>query len=198
MDAHLRIDAGVKRGKRQKSTRPAIPKPAYDAGLWHVPAHVNPDEVIARYMSEATTAQIAQSYGCTRKALTRWIRAQRPDEWKAAQALRALCTKEDAETGLSVAPDALSLARARELLKSAHFDLQALDEDYRPRSDVHIEITGDLGERLRRSRERVIEGQATNLGASLGASQTLIDNATNAINEIADDSSPYTGTASRD
>jgi len=132
---HTRIDQGVTRGARNQHNTQPIKAPE-DTGVWHVPPGVDPDEVIQRYMSEATTAQIAKSYGCTRKALTRWLRQQRPDAWRAAQALRALCLKEDSEDALMGACDALSLARARELLRAGQWDLERLDADYRPKQEV--------------------------------------------------------------
>ena len=160
--SHVRIDEGVKRGKRRPireglPTRPAHPA---DLGTWVIPAGLDPDKVLDQYLTESTTSQIAAQYGLSRKALTKWIREQRPEQWKQAQALRALCTKEDAEDGLRGAADGLSLARARELLKSAQFDLQAIDPDYQPKHHVTVEKVGDLGDRLRRARERVIEPES--------------------------------------
>lgn len=58
------------------------------------------------------------------------------------------------------ASDALSLARAREQLRSAQWDLERVfSRIFGPKQELTIELTGDLGERLRRARERVIEGE---------------------------------------
>ena len=160
--SHIRIDEGVKRGPKRrpirdgKATTPSHPA---DLGTWAIPATLDPDQVIERYLTEATTSQIAAQYGVSRKALTKWLREQRPTQWKQAQALRALCTKEDAMDGLQAAADPLSLARARELLRGAQWELQAIDPDYQPKQHVTVEQVGDLGERLRRARERVIEAE---------------------------------------
>jgi hypothetical protein len=62
---------------------------------------------------------------------------------------------------LAEAPDALSLARARELLRSAQYDLTALDPDYQPKQHVTVDINVDLGDRLLRAEQRVIEGDST-------------------------------------
>ena len=164
-EAHVRIDEGIprsKRGPRRPIRNGQLTKPSHpaDTGTWQIPQDLDPDAVIQRYLSEATTSQIASQYGISRKALTKWMRNQRPAEWRQAQILRALCIKEDSENGLMSAADALSLARARELLRSAQFDLQALDEDYRPKQDIRVEHTDDLGAKLRRARERVIEHES--------------------------------------
>ena len=136
-EAHIRIDEGIRRPK-YKHKPPKSPKA--DLGTWIIPKDLDPHEVIERYMTEATTSQIAGQYGLSRKALTRWLRELVPDKWKQAQILRALCRKEDADEGMINACDALSLARARESLRSAQFDLQALDKDYHPKSDLVVSI----------------------------------------------------------
>lgn len=161
-ESHIRIDEGVKRGPRKRNGIPTRPSAKQDLGTWQIPKDLNPDDVLNRYLTEQTTSQIAQQYGLSRKALTKWLRQQRPEEWKQAQIIRALAIKEDSEEGLQGAVDALSLARARELLKSAQFDLQALDNDYRPRQDVQITGTVTISHALQSI-------SAARLGASLGA-----------------------------
>lgn len=128
-----RIDKGIKRGPRIRNGKPTNPSDPADLGTWQIPANLDPDEVLQRYLTDSTTSQIAKQYGLSRKALTSWLRKQRPAQWRQAQILRALCTKEDAETGLATAPDALSLARARELLRAGQWELQCLDPDYQPK-----------------------------------------------------------------
>lgn len=158
--SYTRIDKGVRRGPKTRSGVVCKPSDPRDLGTWAIPADLNPDSVLERYMSEQTTGQIAAQYGISRKALTKWLRTVRPAEWKNAQIIRALCIKEDSEAGLAMAPDALSLARARELLKAAQFDLQALDKDYQPKQQVSVDVTVDLGDRLRDARDRIRTIQA--------------------------------------
>jgi transcriptional/translational regulatory protein YebC/TACO1 len=110
-------------------------------------------------MSEQTTSQIAKSYGVSRKSLVAWLRQVAPKEWLHVQLVRAHDRKETGNEELEVADDPLSLARAREKLKSAQWELQAIDPDYQPKQHVTVEQVGDLGERLRRARERVIEAE---------------------------------------
>ena len=139
-EAHLRIDEGVKRGPRTRLGKPTRPSHPADIGTWAIPKDLDPDKLIQQYLSEATTSQIAKQYGVSRKALTKWIREQRPKEWKQAQIVKALVLKEDSEEGILTASDALSLARNREALKAAHFDLTSLDQDYQPKQQVEVQI----------------------------------------------------------
>lgn len=158
---NIRIDKGVKRGPRTRKGLPTKPSHPADLGSWKIPETLNPDEVIRQYLTAPTTSSIAKQYGLSRKALTAWLRKSRPQEWKEAQIIRAYCRKEDGEIGIDESRDALSLARAREQLKGAQFDLQALEADYQPKQHVTVDINVDLGERLMRAEQRVIEGEHT-------------------------------------
>ena len=174
--ATKRIDAGIPRGPRKNSrvARGLTPKPRpEDRGTWQIPANLNPDEVIAKYLTEATTSQIAASYGLSRRALVKWLRQERPNEWKEAQLIRAHVRLEDGEDGLDGSADALSLARAREQAKAAQWRLQALDNDYHPKQELTITDKTDLGDRLRRSRERVIEGESQVIAAPHQVTQVI-------------------------
>ena len=139
-EAHVRIDEGVKRGPKMRLGRPTKRSHLADIGTWVIPKDLNPDAVIQQSLSEATTSQIARQYGVSRKAMTKWLREQRPKEWKQAQIVRALALKEDSEEGMLSARDALSLARNRELLKAAQFDLTSLDPDYQPRQEIALTV----------------------------------------------------------
>ena len=133
-EAHVRIDEGIKRPKH--AHKPPKHRRKADLGSWVIPADLNPQEVLERYLAANTTSHIAQQYGVSRKALTQWMRKVAPEQWKAVQVIRALMNQEDAEEGIVGATDALALARARELLKSAQFNLQALDRDYQPKQQA--------------------------------------------------------------
>ena len=138
--AHVRIDEGIRRGPRLKSKRRngklVNPSPKADLGTWIIPPDLDPQEVLDRYLTEATTSQIAAQYGLSRKALVRWLRTVRPADWKEVQLIRAHCNLEAGEDGLLDASDALSLARMRESVKAAQFRLVALDKDYHPKQEV--------------------------------------------------------------
>ena len=137
-ESHVRIDEGIKRGPRKPQDKPRrSPKP--DLGTWVIPEGLTPQTVLERYWTEESTSQIAGQYGLSRKALVRWLREQCPIEWKQVQIARALCRKDDGDEGLEVACDALSLARAREQLKSAQWDLERLDHtNYGMKQEVTV------------------------------------------------------------
>ena len=162
MEANKRIDAGIKRGPRT-TRNPSERLRAPFAGP--IPPDLSPDTVLERYLTEETTSQIAHSYGTSRKTLVRWLVDQRPKEWKQVQIIRALCRKESADEDMEGASDALSLARAREMLKSGQWDLERLDStnygqkqevslSVQPLSDVDRKLLGSAQDLLTLFRDR--------------------------------------------
>jgi hypothetical protein len=113
---------------------------------------VSPKDVLERVLNEESTKDIAASLGVTRSALNQWLLATAEQEWRAAQVIRAYRRKEEAEDEMDTATDTLSLARARERLKAAQWDLervcrriygQEVTEDQLGR----ISITLNIGDR---------------------------------------------------
>lgn len=99
----------------------------YDKG--YIPAKlagIDPHEVIARYLSDESAADIAKSYSVTRQALALHMLNYAEDDWKQAQIARAIADHEQAEENLKSAADALALSRARELAKLAQWRLERL------------------------------------------------------------------------
>ncbi len=88
--------------------------------------NADPKQVLQRYLAEETTTQIAQSFNVTRSGLNYWLLRVAESEWKDAQMLKALRRKEEAEDEMDSAQDALTLARARERLKAAQWDLERI------------------------------------------------------------------------
>lgn len=88
--------------------------------------NASPQDVIRRLVNDERSADIAQSLGVSRSALNQWLLVTCEDEWKAAQVARAITRKESAEEEIEGAADPLSLARAREKLKSAQWDLERI------------------------------------------------------------------------
>jgi len=85
----------------------------------------DPQQVIADYLAGKTTRDIARDrFNCTRQALNYWLREHAEEDWRKAQVILAIERKEKAEQDIETAPDALALARARELLRSAQWDLE--------------------------------------------------------------------------
>jgi hypothetical protein len=85
---------------------------------------LNPDDILKRYLADERSADIAQTLGVSRSALNQWLLKNCEEDWKDAQIARALTRKESAEDAMESATDALQLAKARELLKSAQWELE--------------------------------------------------------------------------
>ena len=85
---------------------------------------VSPELVLDRYLAGETGPQIAKSLGVTKQALSHWLVRTAEDEWKSAQLVKALTRKDDAEALMDSASNALDLARAREQLRGAQWDLE--------------------------------------------------------------------------
>ena len=103
----------------------------------------SPQAILQRYLSDESTKDIAATYGVTRQALGQYLLKVAEEDWKEAQVSRAIARKEKAEDDLETAADALSLARARELLKAAQWDLERVcrriyGED---RTNLQVNIT---------------------------------------------------------
>jgi hypothetical protein len=121
----------------------------------------DPKAILLRYLSDESTEVIAADYGVTRQALSQFLLRHAEDDWKEAQVARAIARKEKAEDDLETAADPLALAKARELLKAAQWDLERVcrriyGQDHN--LNINLNVT-DLGDRLRRARERVIDVQ---------------------------------------
>ena len=86
--------------------------------------NVEPAHVLDRYLKDETSTQIAKSYGVTRAALSYFMLKHAEEQWKDAQLVKAIRNKEDAEDLLGKADNALDLARAREQLRAAQWDLE--------------------------------------------------------------------------
>ena len=149
---NVRIDKGIPRPKIRQGKLTSPSNPA-DLGTWAVPNTLDPDEVLAEYLAASTTSQISKRYGISRKAMVKWLREKRPDQWKQVQIIRALADKEDGRDGIIGARSGLSLAQARELLKAGQWDLERLDPaTWGQKQEVTLNI--DLGSALQRIVEK--------------------------------------------
>ena len=86
--------------------------------------HVKPEDVLERYLNEEKTADIAKSLGVTFAGLSHWLIQHAEGEWKSAQVVLALKRKMEADDLIDSASNPLDLARAREKLRSAQWDLE--------------------------------------------------------------------------
>ena len=138
---------------------------------------VDPQVVLARYIGEERTQDIAQSYGVSRVALNTWLRKVAEEEWKDAQVARGIERKEKAEDALDAATDMFQVNKAQAQLKAAQWDLErTYRRVYGDRAElvtvpqIEIRIGIDRGDsapntitipaetRIRTEEERIIEG----------------------------------------
>jgi predicted transcriptional regulator len=112
--------------------------------------NVKPEEILARYLKEETSTQIAASLGVTKAALSYFMLKHAEAEWKDAQVVKALTRKEEAESLIETADNPLDLTRAREKLKSAQWDLERVcrriyGQDVTPDQLGRVSITLNIG-----------------------------------------------------
>src|SRR3990167_9121388 len=137
MTEHISIDEGLPR--KQISLHKAYRRNRETGRVEGVPVGLDPKAILEQYLSSKTTSQIAKQYGVKRNTLVTWLRGKCPKEWKQVQAVRALMLKEDGTEAVMDARHPFHLARAREMIASAQFDLERLDEDYAPKQQVTVE-----------------------------------------------------------
>jgi hypothetical protein len=87
-------------------------------------AGLNPKDILERYLAGETSVQIAQYYGVTKQAMSYWLLTKAEDDWRAAQLVKAIDRKDRADEMLETADNPLDLTRAREMLRSAQWDLE--------------------------------------------------------------------------
>ena len=105
-----------------------------------IPSDLAPSVVIHRYLSDERTADIAASYGVARSRLNQWLLQHAEEPWRQAQVARAITAKEQAQDDLDEAQDPLTLARARERLRGAQWDLERLlSRLFGPKQEVTID-----------------------------------------------------------
>lgn len=140
--------------------------------------------MLERHEDGETIPQIARSFKISHQAAYKLLLTHCPLEWKASQIAKAMhaheCAKSEIERLKKSKGDAraqVALACAREQLRSAQWELERLFADfYGQKTHVTVEQVGDLAEKLRRARERVIPGEATVVAEQQGdASPELAD-----------------------
>ena len=111
--------------------------------------------VLERYMAGEQVAAMAGEFGTSDVTIYALLLREHEEAWAEVQKARALARLERAQSDLEVAPDAISLARAREQVRSAQWELERLLRRlYGQEMQVNVAVV-DLGDRLRRARERV-------------------------------------------
>lgn len=160
MESHVRIDEGVKRGPRTPRNSadpetgrflPVIPPEQRAAAIERAHKRVENGEFLK---------DIAADIGVTHQALSLWLLDDLGPQYAVAQRRGLIQRIVNADQGIEDARDPLALARAREAARFARWDAERrLPKLFGQQTHVTVELTGDLGERLRRSRERTVEGE---------------------------------------
>lgn len=131
----------------------------------HVLSEVDPQAVIQRYLAGETIKNMAAQYGVSRIGMYHFLLRNCPDDWMAAQKARAFAMKEGGEELIVDAQDPLELGKGREQLRAGQWDLERVARKEYGRDEPQVTINMiDLGDRLRRAKERVgqvVEGEIT-------------------------------------
>lgn len=151
-----RIDKGMKRSKA-KLPKAEKPKPVNNHGAL---AEVDNDALIARIAAGEYVSHMAREFGVSDVALH--LRLKGHPLYKEALRARNAAKLDQHQSGIEVARDPLSLARAREGWKAASWRAEReCPGEWGQQTHVTIENVTDLGDRLRRSKERTIEGECS-------------------------------------
>lgn len=81
---------------------------------------------LERALNDEHLAEIAESFNLPRSVLNYNLLANACDEWRDTQVARAMTAKQVAQEAMDTAVDGLALAKAREQLKSAQWELEKL------------------------------------------------------------------------
>lgn len=121
-------------------------------------AKLDADFLIDRISDGAFLRDLSKDTGIDKRRLSEYLR-KHPD-YASAKKTSIQVQIEDAQLALSLAREASDIARAREMFRAAAWRAEReCPDEWGQRTHVTVEHTGDLGERLRRARERTIEGE---------------------------------------
>jgi hypothetical protein len=108
--------------------------------------------VLERYINGEQVAAMAPDYGVSDVTIYALLLREHEEDWKEVQRARALARLEKAQAEMETAPDALSLARARERVRSAQWELERLlrrlyGQDQQAEQGGRVSITLNIGAR---------------------------------------------------
>lgn len=118
------------------------------------------DSLISRYLSGESVQTLAAEAGKHRATIYRWMLAGLGDKDYHDVVTECLVTRiADADQRLETAADGCDIARAREMARFARMDFERRRPALYGQKQEITHISADLGDRLRRARERTIEGE---------------------------------------
>ena len=128
-------------------------------------------------MAGLTLSQIAQKHGIAERTLEYWLSAMGEEYEELRRAWIDNMLAEARELLRDVGEDglaALRLARARELWRSATWYAERRDRARYGQDVMQVNVSfGDLGDRLRRARERVIDAEVVQIAAPQQNEQSM-------------------------
>ena len=129
------------------------------------------DALLTRIANGELLVDISASLNLSHDAVGKRLRKIAPDEYKAARAIGITANLHASRRSLrdaAVARDPVALACAREEFRAdSWFAERELPDVYGQHNKVTVEHTGDLGDRLRRAKERTVQGQRVDTVAEL-------------------------------
>ena len=124
-EAHIRIDEGIARKGPEASKAWPTRQPPIQGKLG---PQFDANTVLERYLAGEEIAEIAQSLGVHPKALNyHLLKDHIRDAWRSAQAAVSQAEYQESKQVVRDSTDALSLARAREIMRSCQWDLERLE-----------------------------------------------------------------------
>jgi hypothetical protein len=124
----------------------------------HSLSEVDPKGVVQRYIAGEKMKTMAEQYGVSDIALYAFVLRHCKDDWLAAQSAKAFAMKERGQDGLENPENPLQLSGDRELVRAGQWDLERVMRKEYGRDEQNININVfDLGERLRRAKERTAQ-----------------------------------------
>src|SRR5262249_24846047 len=117
--------------------------------------------VLQRYVAGESLQTLAAETGVHRATLYRWMLAYEGGEYEGIITATLVRRIAEADKELDEACDPCDIARAREKARYARMDYERRRPHlYGQRTHVTVETAGNLGDRIRRARERDIEGES--------------------------------------
>ena len=133
-------------------------------------AIIHREEILEQVRAGYILREIAPQYGVSPQAIHKQLRND--PEYRAALPVQANSMIEESKEATWGAREQIDIARAREMSRFAFRYAEAVDPGtWAPHSHVTVKHTSDLGERLRRAKERVIGNGGTSGGISDSVSE---------------------------
>lgn len=138
-------------------------------------AHIDRQDILNRIYGGELPTRIADDLGVHKSAIT--LKYGKDPEYMQAREVGMEIRLDDGEKLIEDAGDDLNLARAREIAQRRREWRAEREFPHRwgQKNHLTVENVGDLGDRLRRSRERVIDAEVTEIQQDAAQQQPELD-----------------------